>query len=238
VQEEHPEEVEAREALNRAAVLLRIGALVLEREVDPGVVRAEAGAPDDVRHVEDARAFGLVATGPDGRVVAFREKPEEPVEGDVNAGTYVLEPRALAAWSGIGNVSIERRIFPSLIAAGRLVFGFVSGAYWLDLGTPETYLRAHFDILEGKVRGEPHSPAPFVADGAVIDLRAHLGRWVVVGAGARVRRAILDKNVRIPEGATIGYDLEQDKRLHHVTEKGIVVVEGARSSVDIAGIVI
>ena len=138
-----------------------------------------------LHHVEDARAFGLVPTGPDGRVAEFREKPEEPVPGDVNAGTYVLEPRALAAWAGSGNVSIERRIFPSLIAAGRRVFGFVSGAYWLDLGTPETYLRAHFDILEGKVGGERY-PAPFVADGAVVDLRAHLGRWVVVGAGASV----------------------------------------------------
>ena len=59
-----------------------------------------------------------------------------------------------------------------------------------------------------------------------------------IGRRARIRRAILDKNVRIPEGATIGYDLEQDKRRHHVTEKGIVVVEGARSSVDISPIVI
>ena len=59
-----------------------------------------------------------------------------------------------------------------------------------------------------------------------------------IGRRARVRRAILDKNVRIPEGATIGYDLEQDKRCHHVTESGIVVVEGMRSSVDISAIVI
>jgi glucose-1-phosphate adenylyltransferase len=57
-----------------------------------------------------------------------------------------------------------------------------------------------------------------------------------IGRGARIRRAILDKNVRVPEGTTIGYDLDQDKRLYHVTEGGIVVVEGMRSSVEIAGI--
>ena len=138
-----------------------------------------------LHHVEDARAFGLVGTGPDGRVVEFREKPEEPLPGDVNAGTYVLEPGALSRWRGSGNVSIERRIFPALIDAGRRVFGLVTEAYWLDLGTPQTYLRAHFDILEGKVGGERY-PAPFVADGAIVDRRAHLGRWVVVGAGASV----------------------------------------------------
>jgi glucose-1-phosphate adenylyltransferase len=57
-----------------------------------------------------------------------------------------------------------------------------------------------------------------------------------VGRRARIRRAILDKNVRIAEGTTIGYDLEEDKRHHHVTESGIVVVEGLRSSVDISAI--
>jgi glucose-1-phosphate adenylyltransferase len=55
----------------------------------------------------------------------------------------------------------------------------------------------------------------------------------VIGRRARVRRAILDKNVRVPEDASIGYDLEQDRLLYHVTESGIVVVEGHRSTVDI-----
>jgi len=59
-----------------------------------------------------------------------------------------------------------------------------------------------------------------------------------IGRRARIRRAILDKNVRIPEGATIGYDLEQDKKFHHVTDEGIVVVEGLPSSIDISSLLI
>ncbi len=55
-----------------------------------------------------------------------------------------------------------------------------------------------------------------------------------VGRYAKVRRAILDKNSRVPEGATIGYDLEEDRKKYHVTESGIVVVGGHRSTVDIA----
>jgi glucose-1-phosphate adenylyltransferase len=58
-----------------------------------------------------------------------------------------------------------------------------------------------------------------------------------VGRRARVRRAILDKNVRVPEGAEIGYDLENDKKYHYVTDSGIVVVEGHRSSVEVSTIV-
>jgi len=56
----------------------------------------------------------------------------------------------------------------------------------------------------------------------------------IIGRRARVRRAILDKNVRVPDDATIGYDHESDKKLYYVTESGIVVVEGHRSTVDVA----
>lgn len=55
-----------------------------------------------------------------------------------------------------------------------------------------------------------------------------------IGRRARVRRAILDKNVRVPEGAVIGFDPGSDRKLYHVTESGIVVVEGRRSAVEIA----
>lgn len=55
-----------------------------------------------------------------------------------------------------------------------------------------------------------------------------------IGRRARVRKAILDKNVRVPEDASIGYDLAHDRRFHHVTESGIVVVEGNRSAVEVS----
>jgi glucose-1-phosphate adenylyltransferase len=55
-----------------------------------------------------------------------------------------------------------------------------------------------------------------------------------IGRGAKVRRAILDKNARVPDGATVGYDLEKDCQSHCVTEGGIVVVEGIHSSVEVA----
>lgn len=59
-----------------------------------------------------------------------------------------------------------------------------------------------------------------------------------IGRRARIRRAILDKNTRVPEDAVIGYDLEQDRRYHHVTESGIVVVEGMRSRVELSTLII
>jgi mannose-1-phosphate guanylyltransferase len=135
--------------------------------------------------VADARPYGLVEVGEGGRVVAFWEKPADPVPGMVNAGTYVLDPQAVAGVAPGRQVSVERDVFPALIAAARPVYGLVSPAYWRDLGTPEQYLQATFDVLEGRVAGLS-AEAPFVHPSANVALRAQLGRWVVVGEGARV----------------------------------------------------
>jgi glucose-1-phosphate adenylyltransferase len=74
-------------------------------------------------------------------------------------------------------------------------------------------------------------------------VRVHTGAYVEnsvifdncdVGRYAKVRRAILDKNVKIPPGTTVGYDLDQDRKQYYVSESGIVVIEGYQSTVDIA----
>lgn len=57
-----------------------------------------------------------------------------------------------------------------------------------------------------------------------------------IGRRAQLKRVILDKNVRIHADQKIGFDLDYDRKHYHVTESGIVVVEGQRSPVDIAGI--
>jgi mannose-1-phosphate guanylyltransferase len=161
-----------------------------------------------LHHVEDARAFGLVATAPDGRVLEFLEKPEDPVPGDINAGTYLIDPAMLADRTPGDTISIEREIFPAVIEGGHPVHGFLTDAYWLDLGTPEKYLQAHFDMFQGKVHDVSY-PSPWIAEGAEIDVRAHLGRWVAVNAGAaigpdaRVEDSVLHAGSRIEAGATV-----------------------------------
>jgi glucose-1-phosphate adenylyltransferase len=59
-----------------------------------------------------------------------------------------------------------------------------------------------------------------------------------IGRRARVRRAILDKNVHIPEDTEIGYDLARDKERYFVTSSHIVVIEGTRSTVDVATLLV
>ena len=120
----------------------------------------------------------------------------------MNAGTYVLEPEALARVPSDRPVSIEREVFPALIGSGAPVHGFVSDAYWIDLGTPEKYLRATFDALEGNVRGLDYV-SPYVAEGAHVDVRAQLGRWVVIGPAATVADAAEVEDSVVLTGAVV-----------------------------------
>jgi glucose-1-phosphate adenylyltransferase len=60
-----------------------------------------------------------------------------------------------------------------------------------------------------------------------------------IGRRAKIRGAILDKNVRVPEDVMIGYDLEADRtRGYYITDSGLVVIAGERSHVDITGLVV
>jgi mannose-1-phosphate guanylyltransferase len=158
--------------------------------------------------VDDARPFGLVETGSDGRVLAFREKPADPVPGMINAGTYVLEQGAVHGVPRGVMVSIERETFPDLIARGEPVYGYPSDAYWMDLGTPAAYLAAHQDALAGRIGGRIY-PSPFLGEDAAVETGADVTETVVVGpgswvgAGARVDRSVLHARVTVGKGARV-----------------------------------
>ncbi|MBM3757109.1 MAG: glucose-1-phosphate adenylyltransferase [Acidobacteria bacterium] len=85
----------------------------------------------------------------------------------------------------------------------------------------------------GLVKGSVLGRGVRVHTGAIVE-DSILFDNVDIGRHAKIRRAILDRNVRVPEGAEIGYNLEEDRKRHYVTESGIVVVEGHRSHVELA----
>lgn len=105
--------------------------------------------------VDDPRRYGLVEVADGGRVEQFLEKPGAdygvPAHGAlINAGVYLLEAEVLDTIPAGRQLSIERGVFPQLAAAGSL-HAFVGGGYWRDIGTPESYLEAHFDLLQSKL---------------------------------------------------------------------------------------
>src|SRR5919205_3758914 len=101
--------------------------------------------------VPDPSAYGLVRLHEDHSVKGFLEKPSaDQIDTNlISAGAYVLERSILDLIPADRNVSIEREVWPRLVGNG--LFGFPADAYWMDIGTPERYLRGTFDILEGNV---------------------------------------------------------------------------------------
>ena len=122
--------------------------------------------------VEDPTAYGLVPIDRDSRVREFLEKPslEEISTNLINAGTYIIESHMMGHVPSGENYSFERGLFPKALKLGYKIYGFVSDAYWLDLGTPEKYMTAHMDILDKKVDFKyPYKkvyPNIYIGDGA------------------------------------------------------------------------
>lgn len=161
--------------------------------------------------VEDPSRFGVVVTDPDGRVTAWVEKPEGAAPSNqINAGTYVLEPTVLDRIPEGTPVSIERVVFPELLAEGRL-YGWLDACYWLDAGTPAAFLAANLDVLDGRRGCEtPGTRAQgcLVLPGAEIEAGATavhsvLGRGARVAAGARVENSVLLDRAELREGASV-----------------------------------
>lgn len=155
--------------------------------------------------VDDPSRYGVVPTDDEGRVLAFIEKPpaDEAPSTWINAGTYVLEPSVLDHVPPGRPSSIERETFPELVEE-RSLYAVESDAYWVDAGTPETYLRAQLDLIDG-LRGDPErAVAASAAIGA--DARvdhAILMEDVVVEAAAEVRDAVLLPGARVGVGAQV-----------------------------------
>jgi mannose-1-phosphate guanylyltransferase len=168
-----------------------------------------ARATIGLHQVGDSSAYGLVSRDADGAVLEFLEKTGEVAPGEVNAGMYVLDRSVLDLISPGEEVSIERDVFPRLVGDG--LDGLRLDGYWMDIGTPERYLQASWDILERRVqtRVEPSAPGVFVAAGsevagdATIGPRAVLGAGSSVGAGAEVRESVLLDGCVVGEGARI-----------------------------------
>ncbi|MCS0637918.1 NDP-sugar synthase [Streptomyces sp. LP05-1] len=159
--------------------------------------------------VEDPRAFGLVPTDSTGRVTAFLEKPQTPEEivtDQINAGAYVFRRSVIDTIPAGRPVSVERETFPELLASGAYLQGMVDSTYWLDLGTPQAFVRGSADLVLGRA---PSPAVPgrcgdrLVLDGATVAEDAKLTGGTVVCAGATVGEGARVDGSAILAGAVV-----------------------------------
>jgi mannose-1-phosphate guanylyltransferase len=179
--------------------------------------------------VPDPTNYGLVRLNENNSVREFVEKPSaDQIDTNlISAGSYVLEREIIDLIDADRAVSIEREIWPRLVARG--LYGFPTDAYWLDIGTPERYLQGTFDIIEGNVQtavldrlgsgfisvaddvvptGRVIPPAVVergcqIATGAHVGSLVVLGAGVTVGAGARIERSVVLQGAEIAAGCVL-----------------------------------
>jgi mannose-1-phosphate guanylyltransferase len=196
----------AREAGIDERFIVMNGDILTDLDVGSLVAFHEAAGAEGtlaLHRAEDPTGYGVVAIDATGRVEAFVEKPAsgEAPSDLVNAGTYVLEPSVLERIRPGAPVNVERVTFPAMVAEGTL-FAKDGEAYWIDAGTPATYLAANLDLLDCAEGGaEVAIAADAVVEGTVID--AWIGRGASVARDAVVERAVVFEGARIGPGAVV-----------------------------------
>jgi len=190
------------------AFLVLNGDVLTDLAVDEliGFHRASgAEATVSLTPVDDPSRYGVVPTDADGRVTGFVEKPPAGAApcNWINAGTYVFEPSVIDRIEPGRRVSVEREVFPAMADEG-VLYGLRSEAYWVDTGTPETYLGVQLDLLDG-VRGPARSGVDDAAEihpGATVR-RSVIGPGAVVAEGSRVCDSVVMAGSKIGEGAVV-----------------------------------
>ena len=178
--------------------------------------------------VENPLEFGIVITREDGSIERFLEKPGwgQVFSDTINTGIYVLEPEIFEQIPEGRAVDFSSEVFPAVLEADDPLFGYVATGYWEDVGTTAAYLKAHEDILDGRVdvgvsgfelrpgvwigKGTSVHPSvqidgpAFVGENCTVDSGAVLGPYATVGANTRVgERAEVERSV-VGENSYLG----------------------------------
>lgn len=203
-----------------------LSALVAQHE-DTGAVATIALHP-----VEDPTGYGLVRRHETGEITEFLEKPDpgEVDSDEINAGAYFLERSVLDLIPPDREVSIEREVFPRLVGNG--LYGRRSEGYWIDIGTPERFLQASWDILEGRIETsacERIGEGVEIADSATVAERAVIGPGSTIGPDAVIEESVLLAHCKVGARARMrqailgaGVELADDAQV----EPGAVIGEG------------
>ncbi|MEP6787178.1 MAG: NDP-sugar synthase [Acidobacteriota bacterium] len=161
--------------------------------------------------VDNPSRYGLAGVDSENRIQRFVEKPspadlEELKINTINAGIYVLEPSILDIIAKDANKSFEYEIFPDMLKRKLAFYGYtMTDEYWLDIGTPASYLKAHHDFLSDRVPGfEPQTGAVSdVATHAEIDKVSVIGEGCTIKPGVRIANSVIGPGVHIEEKAVI-----------------------------------
>jgi mannose-1-phosphate guanylyltransferase len=121
----------------------------------------------------------------------------------INAGIYILEPEVLSLIPSATRFMFEHNVFPALVARGEML-AYPSDAYWIDIGTPEKYLKANHDLLRRWGKEVRHQGESRIVPTVRIEGPVLIGHDCAIEANAQIiGPTVLGPRCRIGSGATI-----------------------------------
>jgi len=183
--------------------------------------------------VDNPNRFGVVKFV-NGEILEFQEKPPkgEELSNLINAGTYILEPEIINMIPANQKISIERDIYPKIVGNG--LYGMAFEGYFIDAGTPQSYLEANFKLLEPNKESENKKIKNNVQiheNSKVID--SIIGPNVIIGPNTIIEKCVISESVILADskiyGATINTSIiGPNISLNQDTKNALISPEGKK----------
>ncbi len=172
--------------------------------------RCGAMATQVLYRVPNPLDYGVVIIDDEGRIQQFLEKPSwgEVISDTVNTGIYVLEPEVLDYIPDGEPYDFSQDLFPRLLKAGAPIYGYVAEGYWTDVGTIQEYMRASFDILEGRVKiteeiGRLVGASVWTEDDVEIAPDAQLYGPLFLGEDVKIKGGVIIRGPAVIRNSTV-----------------------------------
>jgi NDP-sugar pyrophosphorylase family protein len=162
-----------------------------------------------------ARAYGPVGVDATERVLCINGRPGHTTPSAAQemmfTGIQVVSPEVLQWIAPERHLSTTADIYPALLARQQAVYGYRHTGYWMDVGVPERYRQAHWDMLNGALgsqwqrrlpsgsqyiwhgstpdvreQGVTIMPPVVLGKGAALAPGACVGPYAVLGAGCQI----------------------------------------------------
>ena len=195
---------------------------------------------------DQAGRFGVVTLDDKKRVIDFSEKPDNPKSNLINMGIYLFNAAVLKKYLLKDSREITsqhdfgRNILPSIVKDKGKIYAFPFTDYWVDIGTIQSYWKAHMDLLTAlpaynirnrnwviHTRSEERPPSyihpgaqvhtSLICDGCIIEpdvviKRCVLSPGVFVKRGSRIEESVILTDTIIGENVHINKSII-DKRV-------------------------
>ena len=172
--------------------------------------------------VEDPTHFGIAVMDKNNKITEYLEKPspEDAFSNVANTGIYIFEPEIFDFFDGKDKeVDFSKDIFPEIIKQDAGIYGYVFNGYWNDIGRPETYLEATYDILDQKLEQNFYKTKMeesigkigniWIGENVFIDEKARIEGPVVIG-----NNCTIEEGCKISRGSVIGDNVSIGKNVN------------------------